>query len=97
VTHPPAGPTKFDPNAASGGSYPAPDYPSLALRSRYQGTVTLEILVDEGGKITSVNVRKSSGFTMLDEAALKKVKEHWRFQPTGAPRDLLWDCIFQLQ
>src|SRR2546421_5176740 len=28
VTHPPAGPTKFDPNAASGGSYPAPDYPS---------------------------------------------------------------------
>src|ERR1051326_981605 len=97
VTHIVTGPTKFDPNAKDGGSYPAPEYPTIAQAHQYQGTVTLEILVDEAGKITSVKVRKSSGYTMLDDAALKKVKDHWRFQPTGAPRDLIWDCIFQLQ
>lgn len=97
VTHAPAGPTKFDPNAASGGSYPPPDYPVLAQAHQYQGTVTLEIFVDPAGKITSVKVRKSSGFSILDDSALKKVKDHWRFQPTGAAQDLVWDCIFQLQ
>ncbi len=93
----PAGPTKFDRNAATGGSFPPPDYPSLALRSRYQGTVTIEILVDEAGKITSVKIQKTSGFGILDDAALKVVRERWRFQGTGAPRDLLWPCVFQLQ
>jgi TonB family protein len=97
VTHAPAGPTKFDPNGKDGGSYPGPKYPPLAQAHQYQGTVTLEILVDETGKITSVKVRKTSGYSVLDEAALKAVKDGWRFPPTGAPRDLLWDCIFQLQ
>jgi protein TonB len=97
VTHAPTGPAKFDPNAGDGGSYPKPDYPTLALAHQYQGTASLEIFVDEAGKITSVKVRKSSGYSILDDAAVRKVKDQWRFQPTGAPRDLLWDCIFQLQ
>ena len=97
VTHAPTGPTKFDPNAKDGGRYPGPKYPTLAEAHQYQGTVTLEILVDESGKITSVKVRKTSGYSILDDAALKTVRDAWRFPPTGAPRDLLWDCIFQLQ
>ncbi len=98
ATQAPAGPTKFDPNARDGGSYPGPkSYPPLAQAHQYQGTVTVEILVDEAGKITSVKVRKTSGYSVLDDAAVKVVKDSWRFPPTGAPRDLLWDCIFQLQ
>jgi TonB family protein len=97
VTQAPAGPTKFNPNANDGGRYPGPKYPTLAEAHQYQGTVTLEILVDEFGKITSVKVRKTSGYSILDDAALKVVKDSWRFPPTGAPRDLLWDCIYQLQ
>ncbi|SRR5712664_1862603 len=96
ATHPPAGPTKFDPNAAS-GSFPPPEYPVLAHAHQYQGTVTLEIFVDADGKITSVKVQKSSGYTILDDAALKAVKERWRFKGTGAPQDLIWPCIFRLE
>ncbi len=98
VTHaPPAGPTKFDPNASHAGSFPPPDYPTLAQTHQYQGTATIEIQVDEAGKKTSVKVRKSSGYTILDEAALKIVRDRWRFNPTGTNQFLLWDCIFQLQ
>jgi protein TonB len=89
-------PTKFDPNAANGGNFPPPDYPGMAQRNRYQGTVTVELMVDETGAVTSAKVQKSSGFPMLDEAALKVVKSRWRFPP-GAPRDYIWDCKFQLQ
>jgi len=95
VTHAP-GPTRFDPNAAS-GSFPPPEYPMLAHAHQYQGTVTLEILVDAAGKITSVKVQKSSGYTILDEAALKTVRDHWRFKGTGAAQDLIWPCTFELK
>lgn len=95
VTHAP-GATKFDPNAAS-GSFPKPEYPVLAHAHQYQGTVTLEIFVDADGKITSLKVQKSSGYTILDDAALKTVKERWRFKGTGAPQDLIWPCIFRLE
>jgi len=97
VTQAQVGPTKFDQNAKDGGTYPEPKYPPLAWAHQYQGTVTLEILVDESGKITSVKVKKTAGYSVLDDAAVKVVKDSWRFPPTGAPRDLLWDCIFQLQ
>jgi protein TonB len=89
-------PTRFDPNATDGGTYPKPDYPSLARRNRYQGTVTLEIFVEASGNVRDVKIRKTSSFPLLDDAAVQVVKQHWRFPPGGA-RDLLWDCIFQLK
>ncbi len=49
VNYKPPQPTKFDPNAAGEGSYPAPNYPTAALRGRHQGTVTIEIVVDANG------------------------------------------------
>lgn len=89
-------PTKFNPNATDGGSYPPPDYPSFALRNRYQGTVTIELTVDASGAVTSLKVQKTSGFTILDDAALKVVKNRWRFPP-GGPRYYYWPCTFQIQ
>jgi TonB family protein len=92
----PAKPTVFNNNAADGGSYPPPTFPSLALRNRYQGTVTIEILVDTGGTITEAKIQKTSGFTVLDEAALDVVKKRWRFPP-GKARWLHWPCSFKLE
>jgi protein TonB len=89
-------PTKFNPNATDGGSYPAPTYPGFAQRNRYQGTVTVEILVDASGAVTAANVKKSSSYPMLDDAAVQVVKNRWRFPPGGA-RHLLWDCTFELK
>ena len=92
----PATPVKFNPNAAEGGNYPPPSYPGVALRNRYQGTVIIELLVDPSGAVTSVKVQKTSGFTVLDDAALQVVKNRWRFPP-GPPRYYYWPCTFQLQ
>jgi protein TonB len=87
--------TRFDPNAAQGGSFPPPDYPGVALRNKYNGKVTVEIKVDAAGTITSVTVSHSSGYPILDQAAVKVVQTKWKFLP-GPPRYLSWDCTFQI-
>jgi len=96
ITDTPPTPIKFDPNATSGGSYPPPDYPYEALRSRYQGTVIIELTVEPSGVVSSAKVQKTSGFSLLDEAALKAVKNRWHFPP-GGHRLYYWPCTFQLQ
>ena len=68
----------------------------MAQRNRYQGTVIIEIRVDENGSITSASVYKSSGFTILDNAALQVVQKRWRFGP-GKLRWLHWPCTFKMQ
>jgi protein TonB len=87
---------KFNPAVADGGNHPPPQYPGIALRNHYQGTVTIEFVVDPSGRVTSAKVQKSSGFPVLDEAALDMVKDHWSFPP-GSERIYYWPCVFQLQ
>jgi protein TonB len=87
---------KFDPRTATEGVFPEPDYPRQALQNRQQGTVTVRITVDESGAVTSVKVQKTSGFSFLDDSALRVVKNRWRFPPAPQPRDLIWDCTFRL-
>jgi periplasmic protein TonB len=60
---------------------PAPRYPTQAIHSRMQGTVTLRVLVDEAGKPLDVVVETSSGHKLLDDAARNQVLASWRFQP----------------
>jgi protein TonB len=92
----PSGPVKFNPAAQREGSFPPPSYPGIALRNKYTGTVMIEMRVDESGNVTSAEVQKSSGYPVLDEAALKVVKSRWRFPP-GAERWLVWPCQFKLE
>ena len=92
---PPAA-VKFDPNAASSGSYPPPLYPGMAQRNKYQGTVTIDLSVDAQGNVTEAKVQKTSGFRILDEAALEVVKTRWKFPP-GPVRRYIWPCTFELK
>jgi len=92
----PSGPVRFNPRAVGEGYFPQPDYPPLAIRSQQQGTVEIRIKVDAAGLVTSAEVQKSSRFSLLDDAALRVVKNRWRF-PAGAVRDYLWPCVFQLK
>ncbi len=62
-------------------SCPRPDYPEAARREGSEGTVTLRVLVDEQGKVKSIEVNRSSGFAVLDQAALDNVKRRCRFEP----------------
>lgn len=59
---------------------PAPAYPSVSRRRGEAGTVTLELLVLTDGRVTNVKVKESSGYPLLDRAALNAVKR-WRYTP----------------
>ncbi len=86
---------RFDPNAGGGGITPPPNYPGYAQRNHYQGTVRIDFTVDALGAIVSAKVTKSSGYPMLDEAALEVVKNRWRFAP-GPERPYYWECTFKM-
>jgi protein TonB len=70
-------------STGSGGERPSPQYPQIAQDLRQEGTVLLSMTVDENGSITSIEVKQSSGFPILDRNALDFVKRHWLL-PAGA-------------
>lgn len=59
---------------------PAPDYPTRARRRGWEGRAILEVEVDEEGRPAEVRLVESSGYRLLDQAALETV-ERWRFTP----------------
>lgn len=61
-------------------SNPAPVYPPLSRRLGEEGKVVLRVHVEPDGQPSHVELRTSSGFARLDEAALGAVRR-WRFVP----------------
>lgn len=59
---------------------PPPGYPRAAKKRGYQGTVVLSVLVNENGVVTNLWVFASSGYMILDNAAVKAVRK-WLFEP----------------
>jgi protein TonB len=59
---------------------PKPPYPTAAVRMGYQGLVLLDIEVLADGSVGGVQLLKSSGYKILDNAAMQAVKT-WRFTP----------------
>ncbi|MBU2522255.1 MAG: TonB family protein [Proteobacteria bacterium] len=59
---------------------PSPEYPLIARRRGFQGTVVLEVLVDRNGRVGDLRIFKSSGYKVLDSAAEESVRE-WIFKP----------------
>ena len=64
----------------SGISQPKPKYPPAARRAGQQGTVTLSFTIGSSGKVISARIAKSSGYILLDNAALSAIRG-WRFKP----------------
>jgi protein TonB len=58
-----------------------PRYPTESRRQREQGTVVLLLTLDVDGRVAQIAVARSSGFSRLDEAALRAVRK-WRWAPT---------------
>ncbi len=56
-----------------------PEYSEEARKAKYQGTVTLRVIVDERGAVRHVEVSRPLGLG-LDEKAIDAVRK-WRFQP----------------
>jgi periplasmic protein TonB len=59
---------------------PPPSYPAIARRNGLQGRVVLNVEVLANGSSGKVTVQSSSGYAILDNAALQTVKT-WRFVP----------------
>lgn len=76
----PIQPTRFVPTGKEEGSFPwIREYPRQALIARQQGTVLVYVIVGEDGMPASVTIKDSSGFSVLDRAALDWVKSRWRW------------------
>lgn len=59
---------------------PEPPYPLPARRRHEQGLVLLIVQVTAQGRAAKVDLKHSSGFPLLDAAALNAVRD-WEFQP----------------
>lgn len=59
------------------GHFPAPQYPTAALRMKIQGTVEVRVQFDGSGGVADVEVISSSGASMLDNAAKNWILSHW--------------------
>ncbi|MCB2091129.1 MAG: energy transducer TonB [Alphaproteobacteria bacterium] len=69
-----------EPVAAAYLNNPPPSYPRLARLRRQQGTVLLNVEVEANGRPGDIQVIKSSGYQLLDQAAINIVRK-WRFLP----------------
>ncbi len=58
----------------------SPEYPDLARKKGWEGTVFLKVLVSEDGSPSEVVVERTSGYEILDRSALNAVKK-WKFYP----------------
>ena len=70
---------------------PPPQYPRVARRRGYQGTIVLEVLVNREGRVEKLRVFQSSGYTVLDKSAIRSVKG-WLFEPgrRGDEKVAMW-------
>jgi protein TonB len=77
-----------------------PPYPASEIRAGGQGTTALQLCIDTRGRVTSASLARSSGRPVLDEAALKWVRD-LRFSPglsdgaahavCGHPVEYVWN------
>ncbi len=59
---------------------PAPVYPERARQMGQEGQVVLRVSVTADGLPEQIDIRQSSGFPMLDGAAVKTLRR-WKFRP----------------
>jgi len=92
VTAAPAPPDAEQP--ASNADYlqnPKPAYPPVSRRLGEQGKVVVRVLIGTDGAAQNAEIRQSSGFGRLDQAALRTALK-WRYVPgkrNGAP-EAMW-------
>ena len=70
---------------------PPPVYPRQSKRMGEQGTVVVRVLIGLQGSAEKAEIRTSSGFARLDQAALETV-QRWRYVPgkrNGSP-EAMW-------
>ena len=62
------------------GRQPAPDYPMQAQRAGQEGTVRVRLSVGENGRVIAAEAAEPCPWGLLNTAAVRTVRERWRFQ-----------------
>ena len=73
---------------------PPPAYPRMSRRMGEQGTVLVRVFISADGRAEKADIRSSSGYPRLDEAALETV-QRWRYVPgqrAGLP-EAMWFIV----
>jgi protein TonB len=70
---------------------PKPAYPAISKRLGEQGKVVVHVLIGADGIAQKAEIRQSSGFERLDQAALRTVLA-WRYVPgkRGGVPEAMW-------
>ena len=76
-------------------SHPDPEYPLEAVQRHMTGRGIVEAKVSRGGEVYSVTMLKSTGRSVLDNAA-RSALWHWRFQPKNPPLHFEIPVIFSI-
>lgn len=73
---------------------PKPAYPANSRRLGEQGKVIVRVLIGADGATQKAEIRKSSGFERLDQAALATV-QRWRYVPgkRGGIPEAMWFSV----
>ncbi len=71
-------------------------YPAEAIAQGQQGEVLILIVVDESGTVVAARVEQSSGYPLLDAAALRAVRS-LRSSLSDAPREAVLPVRFRLR
>ena len=72
--------TLSDAQRLASGYKPRPSYPSSARSRSHTGTVVVEFVIEENGRVLSASVQKSSGWPELDQSAVANMRR-WKFAP----------------
>lgn len=65
------------------GNQPAPRYPARAKVAGQQGTVVVQFTVGEDGRVLTAEIKRPSPWPLLNEEALRTVRDRYRFQRGG--------------
>lgn len=70
---------------------PKPAYPPMSRRLGEQGKVVVRVLIGVDGSAQAAEIRQSSGYDRLDQAALETVRR-WRYVPgkRGGVPEAMW-------
>jgi protein TonB len=88
-------PARYEPPSSSAAylNNAKPNYPALSRRLGEQGKVIVSVLIGIDGTAQQAQIKRSSGYERLDQAALATVRS-WRYAPAkrnGVPEATTWD------
>jgi periplasmic protein TonB len=58
-----------------------PAYPTASVRLEEHGTTYLNLYITADGRVSEATVTTSSGYSRLDDAAVKHAQRYWKFTP----------------